>query len=294
MSQAILTVQTPAKINPVLEVLGPRPDGYHELALVFQAIGLTDELSFSREREGVQLSILESPEALAVDDSNLIVKAARLFFKEVLRDQGGVHIQLKKRIPLAAGLGGGSSDAAATLQGLDWLFETRADAEKLQAMAAQLGSDVPFFLSGGTALGTGRGEKINPWPVSLGMSLVLVKPALGLPTPAVYRSGKAQITSGQKAEGFQYLLREKNLPRIAQNLFNGLESAAFYLMPEVEEIKKRLLGAGALGALVSGSGPTVFAVAESREKAEALGRLFQGEGRRVFVTETLSSGVQRI
>jgi 4-diphosphocytidyl-2-C-methyl-D-erythritol kinase len=291
---SVLTVQTPAKINPVLEVLGRRPDGYHELALVFQAVGLYDELSFSEISEGVRLVLHPSPVHLEVDDSNLIVKAAKLFLKDVLKGQGGVRIELKKRIPLAAGLGGGSSDAAATLQGLDWLFETQVKEEQLQAMAGQLGSDVPFFLTGGTALGTGRGDKITPWRDGFEMPMVLVKPPEGLSTPDVYRSGKALLTPGEKARGFQEILREKNLQKIAGSMFNGLEPAALFLMPEIGEIKKQLLDAGALGALVSGSGPTVFAIAESQEKAEQMAWKLEGEGWTVFVTRTIATGIEKI
>jgi 4-diphosphocytidyl-2-C-methyl-D-erythritol kinase len=289
-----LTVQTPAKINPVLEVLFQRPDGFHELALVFQAVALFDELSFSEVREGVRFSVLHSPEPLATNDSNLVVKAAKLFLKEVLKDSRGVSIELKKRIPIAAGLGGGSSDAAATLRGLDWLFGTKVAEERLAEMGARLGSDVPFFLSGGTALGKGRGETITPWPKAVELPVVLVKPMEGLSTPDVYRSGKAVMTSGDKAKAFQELLRKGDLGGIAGNLFNGLEPAALALMPEIGEIKKQLLDAGALGALVSGSGPTVFALAETQEKAEHAAWKLEGEGWTVFVTKTISTGIERI
>jgi 4-diphosphocytidyl-2-C-methyl-D-erythritol kinase len=294
VSPSVLTVQTPAKINPVLEILGKRPDGFHELILVFQAVGFYDELSFSETSHGVELSILESPGALPTDDSNLIVKAAHLFLKEVLKDARGVRVELKKRIPLAAGLGGGSSDAAATLRGLQWLFQTKASEEKLQDLAARLGSDVPFFLTGGTALGTGRGEKITPWNDFMEMHLVLVKPAEGLSTQKVYGSGKALITSGEKARNFNTVLRQKNLAIVGQSLMNGLEPAAFHLMPEIAKLKRRLLEDGAVGALVSGSGPTVFALTESREKAETIARLFQGEDDQIWVTQTVATGVQKI
>jgi 4-diphosphocytidyl-2-C-methyl-D-erythritol kinase len=285
-----ITLRTPAKINPVLEVLGKRADGYHELALVFQAIGLYDELDFSEDGQGLRLEILESPTPLAADDSNLILKAAKLFCVEILKEERGVRIGLKKKIPLAAGLGGGSSDAAATLLGLDGLFKTRAGETRLKALATQLGSDVPFFLTGGTALGMGRGEKITPWAPVSEISLVLIKPTEGLSTPAVYQSGKAVITDGEKAHDFQAILRGGNLREIGLSLFNGLESAAFFLMPEVEAIKKQLLQAGALGAIVSGSGPTVFGLAESPPQAKKIAQGFEGKGYSVFVAQTVSTG----
>ncbi|HTA77222.1 MAG TPA: 4-(cytidine 5'-diphospho)-2-C-methyl-D-erythritol kinase [bacterium] len=289
----MLTVQTPAKINPVLEVLNRRPDGYHELALVFQAIGLYDQLSFERKSSGVELNI-EGPSDLAVDDSNLIVKAARLFIHEVLNDSTGVKITLRKTIPMAAGLGGGSSDAAATLKGLRWLFETELSDEKMNAMASGLGSDVNFFLTGGAALGTGRGEIITPWKSSGSLPVLLIKPSEGLSTPAVYRSGKASLTSGEKAKNFKTLLAQGDAASISSHLFNGLEPAAFYLRPEVELIKKRLIQEGALGALLSGSGPTVFGIFADMAKASAASQKFEGEGFEIVVTQTIPTGVEKL
>jgi 4-diphosphocytidyl-2-C-methyl-D-erythritol kinase len=287
-----ITLQTPAKINPVLEVLSKRPDGYHELALVFQAIGLFDELEFSREGTGIQFETTESPEPLAMDDSNLVVKATKLFLKEVLKGRADIRVRLKKRIPLAAGLGGGSSDAAATLLGLDLVFNAMTDPKVLEALAAQLGSDVPFFLKGGTALGRGRGEILTPWPPAPPVPLVLVKPRGGLSTPAVYQSGRAAFGTGKRAEVFQSLLHEKNLSKIAGSLFNSLQPAAFYLAPEVETLHKQLLAAGALGALVSGSGPTVFAIAENPGAAKRIAAQMEGEGRFVLATHTVATGIQ--
>jgi 4-diphosphocytidyl-2-C-methyl-D-erythritol kinase len=287
---ASITLRAPAKVNPVLEVLGKRSDGYHELALVFQTVGLYDELDFSESPRGLSLEILESPLPLAADDSNLILKAAKLFFTRILRQERGVQIRLRKKIPLAAGLGGGSSDAAATLLGLDRLFKSQAGVGNLGALAAQLGSDVPFFLTGGTALGTGRGEKITSWAPGPEMALVLVKPEEGLSTPAVYECGKALMTEGDRARAFQAVLGEAKVAEIGRALFNGLEPATFFLRPEVEAIKRQLLQAGALGALVSGSGPTVFAVAESLPQARYIGKKMEGKGRSVFVVPTVPAG----
>lgn len=284
--------RTPAKVNPVLEVLARRPDGYHELSLIFQAIALFDELEFIRGGDGLRVEVAESPEPLTVDDSNLVVKAAKLFLKEVLQGTADVLIRLKKNIPLAAGLGGGSSDAAATLVGLDLVFNAMASKDHLHSLAAQVGSDVPFFLSGGTALGTGRGEIITPWEAAPPMPLVLVKPRSGLSTPAVYQSGKAEFSSGKRTAAFQELLHEKSLPKIAGSLFNSLQPAAFYLMPEVERLRDGLLKAGALGALVSGSGPTVFGIARNRKAAEEIAARMQGDGRLALATHSLAGGIQ--
>lgn len=285
-------LQTPAKVNPILEVISKRPDGYHELSLVFQAVSLFDELEFIRGGDGLRFEMGESPSPLPLDDSNLVVKAAKLFLKDVLQGEADVLIRLTKKIPLAAGLGGGSSDAAATLTGLNLVFNAMASQSHLNSLAAQLGSDVPFFLAGGTALGSGRGEVITPWEPAPRMHLVLVNPPEGLSTPAVYQSGKAVFSPGEKAKAFKGLLREKNLPKIAGSLFNSLQPAALHLMPEIGEIQKSLLEAGALGTLVSGSGPTVFGVAENRKAAERIAAQLAGDGRAVFAVETIGTGVQ--
>lgn len=289
----MLTVQTPAKINPVLEVLGHRPDGYHELALVFQAVGLYDQLTFAKKIAGVSLNI-EGPKSLAADDSNLIVKATKLFSREVLKNPEGVQITLHKKIPLAAGLGGGSSNAAAALRGLQWLFEVPVSEKKMHQMAAQLGSDVNFFLNGGTALGTGRGEAITPWKGSVPFWVILVKPSEGLSTPAVYQSGKALMTAGEKVREFQKVWPTGPLVVLAARLFNGLEPAAFYLRPELAVIKQRLIREGSLGVLLSGSGPTLFALAADEKEARRIASKFEGEGLEVVVTQTISTGVQKL
>ncbi len=289
----MLTVQTPAKINPVLEVLGKRPDGYHELALVFQAVGLYDQLIFEKKATGIDLSV-EGAAGLAADDSNLIVKAAKLFSREVLKNNDGVQITLHKEIPLAAGLGGGSSDAAATLRGLQWLFEAPVSEEKMHQMAAQLGSDVNFFLNGGTALGTGRGEIITPWKASALLWVILVKPSEGLSTPAVYQSGKALITTGDKVRELQKVWPKGSPASIAAHLFNGLEPAAFYLRPELELIKQRLINEGALGVLLSGSGPTLFALAVHETEARKIASKFEGGDLEVVVAPMVSTGVQKV
>jgi 4-diphosphocytidyl-2-C-methyl-D-erythritol kinase len=287
VSPSGLTLLAPAKVNPVLEVLGKRPDGYHELALVFQAVSLFDELELREAGSGVELEILQSPRPLASDDSNLAVRAAGLFIGEALGGRGGVRLRLRKKIPLAAGLGGGSSDAAAVLAGMDLLFKTGLGRDRLAPWAARLGSDVPFFLWGGTAMGTGRGERIAPWEDGPELHLVLAKPSRGLSTPAVYQSGMALFTDGTKAPSFQKAWREGDPGRIAGHLYNGLQEAAFALAPETADLRRDMLDAGALGALVSGSGPTVFGLAENPDRASAIARRLEGGGREIMTARTL-------
>lgn len=285
-----LHLRTPAKVNPVLEVLGKRPDGFHELALVFQAVDLYDEIQLQEGGDGVRLEVEGAD--LPADDSNLVLKAAQLFSREAMGGKTSVRVHLKKRIPLAAGLGGGSSDAAATLLGLNELFKTGWGVEKLQPLAAQLGSDVAFFLTGGTALGTGRGEIIEPWESPAEWSLVLVKPAEGLSTPSVYKSGKALFTSGEKAKAFRAAAQMEDLGWIGRSLFNGLEPAALFLLPAIDGIKQALAKAGSLGTLVSGSGPTVFGIAEDPEHAERIKSDLSGRGWEVWASRAVPDGAQ--
>ncbi len=287
-----LSVQTPAKINPVLEVLGKRNDGFHELALVFQAIGLFDDLDLEKADSGVELSIEESPSPLEAGDSNLVVKAAKLFIGTALRNKAGVRMRLHKRIPLAAGLGGGSSDAAAALVGLNLLFGAGLPDHALAAMASQLGSDVPFFLKGGTAFGTGRGETITTWDSRVSYSLVLVKPFGGLSTMEVYRSDKALLSSGERARQFRTLWEKGDGAAAGAALFNGLEPSSFYLMPSLRDLKDKIFGAGALGALVAGSGPTVFGIAKTGKHALEIAEKLKDPGFTLMTAQTISSGVQ--
>ena len=294
MTAASIRVQTPAKVNPVLEVLGKRADGYHELVLLFQAIGLYDEVSIAPAKEGVRLELSPLVTGLAPDDSNLAVRAAKLFQREALGGKEGVQLSLKKAIPLAAGLGGGSSDAAAVLWGMNEVFGAGLSLERLQGLAERIGSDVPFFLHGGLALGWGRGEKIESLPAGPPLFLILVKPLAGLSTPAVYRSGKLVFTSGDKARAFPEAWRKGGPQAAASGFFNGLEPASLFLMPEIEGIKNQLVRAGALGALVSGSGPTVFGVAPTEEEASRIAGKIQGLGWTVWVAPTVSTGIQRI
>lgn len=288
----ILALQTPAKINFVLELLKKREDGFHDLKLIFQAVDLWDQLTFEKRDEGVRFKVVEGPTELPDDARNIIVQAAVKFINEVLGGQGGVAITLRKHIPVAAGLGGGSSDAAAVLLGMDKLFATQVYPEELHDMASELGSDVAFFLYGGTALGEGRGEKITKLPAMPSLDLVLVKPDSGLSTHEVYKSGLGEFSPGRLASAFGDILATGDKAKIGRSLHNGLERAAFHLQPLCLDLKMELKQAGALGALVSGSGPTVFGIAESHDHAHQIAQKLNKKGRKVFVTKTISEGIK--
>jgi 4-diphosphocytidyl-2-C-methyl-D-erythritol kinase len=246
----------PAKINLGLHVVGRRSDGFHEIVTIFQAIDLCDLLD---GEDADDLSLAVSDRSIPADESNLVLRAARLLCARVDRARRrGARLTLHKAIPAGAGLGGGSSDAAGTLLLLNELWSLEMGAFELAPLAAELGSDVPFFLSGGTALGTGRGDTIEPLPPIEERPVVLGTPALPLPTPDVYGALRAPLTGDSPdvtvprlfvkfAEGNDFALAK-----------NDLEAAAFGMMTELAAFRDALLRSGAEVALLSGSGSTVF------------------------------------
>lgn len=292
MNGTPLLIRAPAKVNLVLEVLGKRPDGFHDLALVFQALDLEDELMVSPTDSDVSVKVEGIP-VLPADGTNLAAKAAHLFFEKA-RIRGGVHIHLRKRIPIAAGLGGGSTDAAATLVALNELYAANLPEEMIHEMASLLGADVAFFLKGGTALGTGKGEILEGLPAPAPLSLVLVKPAEGISTARVYGSGKFSFTDGVRAREFASRASGLAPSGVASRLFNALEEAAFQVLPECREIRDELTGAGCLAARVSGSGSTVFGIAPDDTLAGEIALRLARPGRFTAAVKSAPYGVRRI
>jgi 4-diphosphocytidyl-2-C-methyl-D-erythritol kinase len=255
-----------AKVNLTLEVLSKRSDGYHEIATVMQTVDLTDRLTLE---DADTLELYASTAGVPTDSTNLALRAA-LALREAANITRGVRILLDKRIPVAAGLGGGSADAAAALLGLNRLWGLRWPRAKLETIAVTLGMDVPFFLHGGGVLATGRGEQTEPVDVG-GSALVLVNPRFGSSTAEVYgRVTPAMYSDGKRAITLIEALRSRRAARIAASLYNSLEAAVAPIHPEIGRMKAALLAAGALGAVMSGSGPTVFGVARSFEHARQI------------------------
>ncbi len=261
---AAIEILCPAKINLHLRVVGRRPDGYHELETVFQRVSLFDRLRVGRSNTpSVALSCPDS--VLPEDERNLVWRAADLFLRTT-GSEAGVELTLRKSIPLAAGLGGGSSDAASALLGLNHLFGRPLSNERLEEMGLSLGADVSFFLREvSAAVGEGVGERLTP--VTLPRKwFVLVHPPLEVPTAWVYRNLKMELTITTRSP-------IKNGPGIAtwavENLHNDLESVTLAAYPELRAIRETLVSLGAEQALMSGSGPTVFGMFSRREPAEA-------------------------
>jgi 4-diphosphocytidyl-2-C-methyl-D-erythritol kinase len=272
--------RSPCKVNLLLNVLGRRPDGFHDLETVMQPVNLFDELTFRRAGTGIEL--LCSDENLPVNGTNLVVRAAEKFFTAA-GITGGVKIRLEKKIPLAAGLGGGSGNAATTLLALNELFGQPNSPEKLVEIAAALGSDVPFFLQHQPALALGRGEKIQPQKKFLALAnkaILLIHPRFGISTPWAYQNLARfpNALNGQKgrAENLISLLQTKDLKDAATGFYNSLEAPAFEKFPILMLFKEFLAGNGAV-ALMSGSGSTTFALCENLAAAQTLGEKFKSQ-----------------
>jgi 4-diphosphocytidyl-2-C-methyl-D-erythritol kinase len=256
------TIKAHAKINWFLRVTGKRADGYHDIESLFQTIGLRDILTFEMADS---LSIVT--EAPIPSDDNLVMKAA-LMIREVSGVNMGARIGLIKNIPIAAGLGGGSSDAAATLKGLNELWGLALPHEKLHEMAMALGSDVPFFLDGPSARAGGRGERISRESIGNSVTLLLLKPSLGVSAGWAY--SQLADYSGEETgytDKFVSALKAGDFGELKKLAVNDLEAPVFREHPEVGELKDDLYANGALFAAMSGSGPTVFGVFERLKHA---------------------------
>lgn len=261
-----LELNAAAKVNLALEVLSRRPDGYHEIATVMQTVDLSDRLVLE-DTDG--LEVRTSAAGVPTDERNLAYRAAAAL-REAAGVARGARITLDKRIPVAAGLGGGSADAAAALVGLNRLWGLRWPAERLEELAVGLGMDVPFFLRGGAAFGTGRGERLIPLG-SAALALVLVNPRFPVSTAEMYgRLTPAMYSDGARAKDAAGALESRQAGRVAGSLYNGLEIAARTAYPQIGQMQAALVAAGALGAAMSGSGPTVFGVARSWEQARQI------------------------
>lgn len=255
----MLKLSSPAKINLFLRILRRRSDGYHELASLFQAVDLCDSLYYSFSKED-QLTCTDS--TIPTDRNNLILKAADLFRRKTNLDFK-VAIHLEKRIPIQAGLGGGSSNAATTLWALNELSGRPATLEQLMHWSGEIGSDITFFLSQGTAYCTGRGEILRPLPALKKQSLHIIKPAEGLSTPEVYR--RLNASSLQQRDPVVVLA---DFIDGHFNCFNDLEIPAFAIMPKLAQLQSELKSAGFSVVLMSGSGSAFFCLGEGDQKGK--------------------------
>ncbi len=281
----------PAKVNLYLAVRPERrPDGFHELETIFQAIGLADVVTITARPAGLEC---HCPALPLTPQENLAFRAAQLLLRSA-RCRSGAYIEIAKRIPAGAGLGGGSSDAAATLVGLNDLLGLNLSPEKLEQLAAQLGSDVPFFLRGGRQLGRGRGELLHPLPAGPELWLVLCFAGEGLPTAEVYREFDAQPDHPPFGAG-EALQRLAAPASAAQALYNSLQPAVERLRPDVRRLRLRLEDLAGRRAIVSGAGNAVFTLLPSPDEAAQLARAAARRlAARTLVARTVTHGVRPI
>ena len=280
-----ITRKAYAKINIGLDVLRRREDGYHELKMIMQTVGIYDDLLFERTAQP-GIVIKSDHEELPVDGNNLIYKAADLLFRKKGMTEG-VKITLTKRIPIAAGMAGGSSDAAATMRGLNELFGMGYSIQELQELGVKLGADIPYCLVGGTMLSEGIGEILTPLPPPPDCFLVVAKPDINVSTGFVYGNLHAdKLTYHPDIDGMVEALHTGSLSGITDRLGNVLETVTIKEYPVIEEIKKLLRDVGAENALMSGSGPSVFGIFKERETAESAAQAVADKqlAKQIFVT----------
>ncbi|MBO5588215.1 MAG: 4-(cytidine 5'-diphospho)-2-C-methyl-D-erythritol kinase [Selenomonas sp.] len=281
----MVTIEANAKINLTLDILGKRPDGFHEVAMVMQTIGLHDTMVMEKTESEIELSI--SVPWLKADEKNLAWRAAELMRQE-FNLGGGVRMELTKRIPIAAGLAGGSADAAAVLKGMNDLYGLQLSEEKLCELGARLGSDIPFCIKGGTMLATGRGEVLKRLSDMPETWVVLAKPRISVSTAWAYQNYDEQgAEKHPDNEAIKRAITRGNRKAIAGLLCNVLESVTIKKYDVIAEYKQMMLDKGAMASMMSGSGPTVFGLAKSREQAEAIADVLrQNTNADVFVTRT--------
>lgn len=282
----VIKVPARAKVNLTLDVLGKRPDGYHEVEMVMQSVELHDSLEFSPADRGIEITVEGMDLSPGAD--NLVYRAA-----ELLRLRGsvrsGVRVRLKKNIPVAAGLGGGSADAAATLKALNEMWGVGLSMSELILLGEQLGADVPFCLVGGTALARGKGEQVLRLPPCPQLGLVLVKPPFSVSTGSVYQAFRfGQTVKKPDNRAMIEAIRANNVSDIASCLANALESVTTRMHPEVTGIKEKLIEAGASGALMSGSGPTVFGLTPDLASARSVAARYKKSDEKLLVTSVFN------
>lgn len=264
-------VKAPAKINLTLDVLHKRPDGYHEVEMIMTTVDLADRIGLEIREDGA-IHIISVDRFVPNDHRNLAFQAAKIL-KEMYKVNAGVSIKIEKNIPVAAGLAGGSSDAAATLKGLNVLWGLNLTLDELAQIGTKIGSDVAFCVYGGTALATGRGEKIQELPAPANCWVILAKPTLGVSTADIYGNLKIDQIVHPKTTTMVKAIKDKDYDLMCNSLGNVLEDVTLKLYPEVANLKEQMQRFGADAVLMSGSGPTVFGLVNQESRVQ---RIYNG------------------
>ncbi len=267
-------VKAPAKINLTLDTLAKRPDGYHEVEMIMTTVDLADRIGLEAREDGI-IEIVSVDRFIPNDAKNLAFQAAALLKKRYDVSQG-VSITIEKNIPVAAGLAGGSSDAAATLRGLNHVWNLGLSLDELAVLGAEIGSDVPFCVYGGTALATGRGEKIKHLPAPPPCWIILAKPVIGVSTAEIYGQLDLSTAFHPDTQAMIRAIDEKDFEAMIHGLGNTLEGVTLHLYPEVKELKEQMKRFGAEGVLMSGSGPTVFGIVQQESRAQRVVNALRG------------------
>ena len=281
-----MKIKAYAKINISLDIVGKREsDGYHLLKMIMQNIDLYDEISIEKQKKDITISCNKS--YVPTDSRNLAYKAASLF-KETYNIEDGVHIDIVKNIPVSAGLAGGSTDAAAVLKLMNKIFKVNASNEELMELGLKLGADIPYCINGGTALCEGIGEKITSLPAFKDKILVLVKPSFGVSTKEVYKAFDLdKVRVHPKTENLIEGMEQDNLYYVASNMKNLLENVTLRKHNILIKIKEEMNKYGAVGSMMSGSGPSVFAFFDDMLKAQKCYEKMRENHREVFLTRTI-------
>lgn len=256
----IVTEKACAKLNISLDITGKRPDGYHDMAMVMQTVSLCDTLTVT-ETDGTAVTARTNLSYIPSDSRNLAVKAAQLYLQKAELGERGLELRLDKKIPVGAGMAGGSADAAAVLRALNRLYEQRLDREQLLELAAAVGSDVPFCLTGGTVLATGRGEQLQPLPPMPDCRYVICKPSFSISTPELFaKIDRTRLRRHPDTAGLVAAVEQGDLPGISRRMYNVFEDVNERKFRTVRELKSRLLDAGALGTVMTGTGSALFGI----------------------------------
>lgn len=293
--ETAVRMRTYAKVNLALRVLGSRPDGFHEIETILHGVGLFDEIEIAPTSGKIEVAMSFGPEVegtLPPDDQNLVRIAADLLRGG--REDRGARVKVTKGIPIAAGLGGGSGNAAGVLVVLAELWDLNLDRRALLAAAESLGCDVPYCIEGGTALATSRGEQLTPLPQTTPMWFVLGGTAAPLFTGAVYDAWDSLPRPQESSNAaISLALGAGDTREVASSLYNDLEPAAFTMMPELIDKKQILIDAGALGACMTGSGPTMYAIASSKDHARSIAARVEDRFDWVRVVGSQHESIQR-
>ncbi len=280
------TLLTPAKINLSIDVISRLPNGYHTVEMIMQSIDLYDTITVEKTKSGISIHCAQP--YVPNDQRNIVWKAAEAFFSEC-PEKGGARITLKKNIPVAAGLAGGSTNAAGVLKALNTLYGNYISTQRLTEISKRLGADVAFCLTGGTQLAKGIGDELTILPDLAGVNVVLVKPAFPVPTPWVYKNLKLdQLGERPDTFGLIRAIEEFDVRTIARGMKNVLESVTVREYPELQRLMDRFMAYGALGSRMSGSGPTVFGIFDDEQQAAYATEQFLKDNQQVYHTKTIS------